>query len=362
MVFVPLFMAFFFVTLLDKGVANQVPSAIVDLDRTPTSRSLTRLLSSFQGVDIKYELNSYSQAMDYVKEGKIVGFIIIPKDFTDKTLSLRKAELPFYINFSHFAAGSLLMKSYTMISILSNGAVVKGALTSLGVDDKEVSAMLQPYVVKTHQLSNPWMNYAIYLCNSFVPGSLALMIMLITAYSITSELKYHTSTEWLKRSGNSIILALTAKLLPRTIIFTLVGWTIQMYFFVLEQYPLNCSIAIMMTAMFLLVIASQGFAVFIACLVPNLRFSLSICSLISMLSFSLSGYSFPVDNMYPELAALSYILPTRYYFLIYIDQALNGIDIAFSRYYFVALLVYPIISLLLVKRLKRACEKPLYVP
>ena len=40
--------------------------------------------------------------------------------------------------------------------------------------------------------------------------------------------------------------------------------------------------------------------------------------------------------MYGGIAIFSYIVPIRYYFLIYIDQALNGIPIYYSRFYYVA--------------------------
>lgn len=82
-----------------------------------------------------------------------------------------------------------------------------------------------------------------------------------------------------------------------------------------------------------------------------------------MLAFSLGGYSFPVEDMYPGLGIFSYILPMRYYFLIYIDQALNGLELVYSRYYFVALAVYPLVAMLFLPRLKKVMQKPtVYVP
>ena len=82
-----------------------------------------------------------------------------------------------------------------------------------------------------------------------------------------------------------------------------------------------------------------------------------------MLTFSLGGYSFPVEDMYPGVAIFSYILPMRYYFLIYIDQALNGLGFVFSRYYYAALLVFPLVALLFLPKLKKAMAKPVvYVP
>ena len=112
MIVLPLFAAVFFVTLLDKGMATGVPSAIVDLDHTPTSRNIVRTLDSFHGVDVAYHLDSYSEAMDYVKQSKIVGFIVIPEGFSSDALALRRPELSYYINFSYYASASLMVKDY----------------------------------------------------------------------------------------------------------------------------------------------------------------------------------------------------------------------------------------------------------
>ena len=66
--------------------------------------------------------------------------------------------------------------------------------------------------------------------------------------------------------------------------------------------------------------------------------------------------------MYGGIAIFSYILPVRWYFLIYIDQALNGMALYFSRYYYAALLVFPILAMLFAPLLRRAARKPVYVP
>ena len=110
-----------------------------------------------------------------------------------------------------------------------------------------------------------------------------------------------------------------------------------------------------------MVLASQAFAVIVCSAIPNLRLAVSTCSLCGILAFSLAAFSFPVEQMYPAVGIFSYILPVRYYFLIYIDQALNGIPLYFSRYYYASLLVYPILAMLVAPLLRRAARKPVYV-
>ena len=96
--------------------------------------------------------------------------------------------------------------------------------------------------------------------------------------------------------------------------------------------------------------------------IPILSLSVSVCSLTGILAFSIAAFSFPVDQMYGAIGIFSYILPIRYYFLIYIDQALNGIPLYYSRFYYIALLVFPLIGLLGLGRLRKRCLNPVYVP
>ena len=82
----------------------------------------------------------------------------------------------------------------------------------------------------------------------------------------------------------------------------------------------------------------------------------------SILAFSLAAFSFPVQQMYGAVGIFSYILPVRYYFLIYADQALNGISLYYSRFYYIALLIFPLVGLIGLSRLKKHCLNPVYVP
>ena len=86
----------------------------------------------------------------------------------------------------------------------------------------------------------------------------------------------------------------------------------------------------MLAAIFLLVIASQAVGVFMIGVLPTPRLGLSFASLFGMISFSIVGFSFPVQGMHPTLQALAYLFPLRHYFLIYVDQALNGRDLYYT--------------------------------
>ena len=54
-------------------------------------------------------------------------------------------------------------------------------------------------------------------------------------------------------------------------------------------------------------------------------------------------------------------MPMRYYFMIYIDQVLNGIDLYYSRYYFAMLIGFVLLPFTFGWYLKRKCLNPVYI-
>ena len=362
MVIVPLVSAWFFFDLMEDGVVRRTPVGIVDLDKSDLSRKLTRNLNSLQQVKIDKTYTSYQEAIDAVQRGEVYGFFFIPSNFSTKALSGEKPTLSYYINYSFYAPASMQFKGFKTISVLTNGGIVSSVLTTVGMPSQMVSATLQPVVTHVHALKNPWLSYNYYLSSSFVPCLLALIVMLITVFSIGMEWHAGTSRNWLRTADNSIVLATFTKMFPHTIIFINVGLWIQYMMYVKYGFPLNCNPWHMIFAMALLVLACQGFALFIISLVPNFRYASTICTLLGMLSFSFCGFSLPEEAMYSWVSPIGYLMPIKYYFLINTDQALNGIDLSYSRLYYVILIIYSLLPATMLWKLRKHCINPFYIP
>lgn len=361
-VVVPLLFTLFFINMMYEGVAVQVPSGVVDLDHSELSRQVTRNLGASELIDITAEPESFHQAMQQVRGGEIFGFFMIPADFQKDALAQRSPTITYYCNMTYFVPGTMVFKGFKTTAVTTQGGLVVTTLVNAGVNESSAMSLVQPVAIQQQAIGNPWMNYNYYLTNSFVPGVIALMVALVTAFSVCEEIKRGTSRRWLDRSGGSMLIAMTGKLLPQAIVEIAIGIGCQSMMFGFAHFPLNCPAWHMILAMVLLVVASQGFAVIVCSIIPNLRLAVSICSLFGILAFSIAAFSFPVEQMYPAVGIFSYILPVRYYFLIYGDQALNGIPMYYSRFYYMALILFPLVALIGLPRLKRRCLNPVYVP
>ena len=362
MIGAPLFCYVFFTTLMGSGLPTNMPVGVVDQDMTATSRQLVRNLDAFEQTAVVAHYPTINEARTAMQRGEIYGFFYIPQGTTAEAQSQRQPTLSFYTNNSLLIAGSLLFRDMKMMGELASGAVTRATLYAKGATEGQAMAFLQPIVIDTHPLNNPWVNYSVYLSNTFAPGVLMLLIFMVTVYSIGVEIKDRTAREWLRKGNNSIWISLAGKLLPHTVIFFLMGILYNAYLYGFLHFPCNSGIGPMLLATLCLVLASQSMGVLMIGTLPTLRLGLSFASLWGVLSFSMCGLSFPVMGMHPVLQALSNLFPLRHYFLIYVDQALNGYPMIYSWTNYVALLIFIMLPFLIANRLKEALVYYKYIP
>lgn len=354
MVLAPLFCYVFFTSLMASGLPTNLPLGLVDCDRTTTTRQLARNLDAFQQTDIVREYANVSDARRDMQRGLIYGFYYIPEGTTREAQRQTVPTVSFYTNYSFLIAGSLLYRDMRTMTELVSGAATQTVLYARGATEGQAMAFLQPVVVDSHPVGNPWLNYSVYLSNTLVPGMLMLFVFMVTVYTIGMEIKEETARGWLLAARGSMWKALAGKLLPQTLVFWLVGSLYVVYLYGFLHFPCHCGIATMLLVMALFVVASQGMGVIMITTLPTPRLGLSFASLWGVISFSICGMSFPVMAMHPVLQGVSYLFPLRHYFLLYVNCALDGYPLMNAWPFVAGLLAFAIVPVLLLPRLKHA--------
>ena len=362
MIIAPVFCYLFFTTLMANGLPTDLPAGVVDLDNTSTTRNIIRNLDAFQQTHIVAHYPSVMEARKAIQRGEIYCFYYIPEGTTEATLASRQPKVSFYVNYSYLIAGSLLYKDQRTISELAAGAVGRATLYAKGATEDQAMAFLQPIVIDTHALNNPWLNYSVYLCNTLFPGILMLLIFLTTIYTLGEEVKNGTGRELMHLADNSITKVLIGKLLPHTLVFFVIAVFYNVYLYGYLHYPCHSGIFPMLLAGLLLVLSSQAFGVFLFGLFGSFRLALSAASLWGVISFSISGFTFPVMAMHPTLQALCVLFPLRHYYLLYVNFALNGYPLIYAWQAVAALLVFLLLPFLVLKKLRTILLQYVYVP
>jgi ABC-2 type transport system permease protein len=353
----------FFITLMKTGLPTDLPAGIVDMDNTHITRIIARTIDALEETKIVAHYRNFTEAREAMQEGKIYAFFYIPKGTTVDALSSKQPTVSFYTNEAYFVAGTLLMRDLRTASELTGLALTRETLYARGASERQALSIIRPIVIEAHPLNNPMLNYSIYLNNILLPGILILLILLTTTYTIGYEWKQDTQKEWYKLANGSSLVALTGKLLPQTVIFSIIIVCYDVVFYKILGFPCLCGIWSMIALGVLTVLASQAFGVFLFGLFTGfMRIAMCLSALWGILSFSICGFTFPVTAMHPVLKALAYLFPLRHYYLIYVNQALDGNPIGYVWTSVLCLLAFLILPLLVLFRYNTAFKKYKYIP
>lgn len=358
MIVAPVLCIIFFTTLMADGLPTKLPAGLVDEDDTHITRIITRILGSMEETDLAVRYPSFTEARHAMQRGEIYGFFYIPQGLTEDAIANRQPRLSFYTNETYFVPGTLLMKDLRYACELAGLALTRETLYGKGLTEEQAMGILQPIVIETHPLNNPYLDYSVYLNNIILPGILILLVMLSTTYTIGIEWKRNTQRELYSMSGYSSTVALVGKLLPQTFLFSLIFVFYDVYFYKFLMFPCNSGIWAMMLLGIVTVMAAQAFGVFLfGAFIGQMRLSMCLCSLWGILSFSLAGFTYPVPAMDGLLQRLSWLFPLRHYYLIYVNQALDGYSILYVWRSAVALLAFLLLPCTVLWRYRAAFLK-----
>lgn len=354
MVLVPILVTALFTTLMEQGQPLEMPVGVVDLDNSSTTRKLIRTLDSFQSSKVVAHYPSVEEARHAIQKGEIYAFMYFPKNTTDDLLASRQPKISFYYTNTSLTAGALLFKDMKTMATLGSAAVGQATLTAKGYRPELIMPVLQPVTIDLHLVGNPWVSYNIFLCMMIIPGCLLLIVFLITTYSFGTEIKFGTAKDLMRESGDNIVVAVLAKMIPHHLIFLAVMYGIMVYLFGILHFPAPGGVGRLALLGFLCVLASQGFGLFMFSLLPTIRMAMSICSLWGVLSFSMVGSAYPVLAMDAPLQALSWLFPLRHYYVIYHTCVLNAYPLSDVAANICVLLAFGLMPWLLVKYLGHA--------
>jgi ABC-2 type transport system permease protein len=349
---VPMLSAAILMYMMDSGLPQKIPIAVVDQDNTSTTRALVRQLDAFAKTDIKFKSLSFRQARLAMERNDVYAVLSIPKDFTRDAISGQQPKLVFYTDNAFFVSGNLLFQDLRTISTLASASVGLKTALAKGISERQVMPILQPITVDSHVLGNPWVNYSICLNNSLLPSILQLVILIFTISAFGSEVKSRLGGELMKLGNDNIVTVIIGKLLPYTFLYLLISLTFMALLYGFRNFPMKTGFFPMFFNYVCLIFGAQGLGLVLVGVFQNYRMALSIGSLIGMLSFSITGFSFPVEAMHSSLQALSYMFPMRHFFLIYVSQALNGYPIGYAAYHFAALLGFLLVGFLFFRRIR----------
>lgn len=353
-IILPLFSIFFMATIFGNGQMENLPVGVVDGDNTATSREIIRMTEAVPTFRVTRHYANETAARADVQRKNIYGYLSIPPGFEAKVMDGKEIAVTYYYHYALMSVGSEIHGAFqSLLKSLSVTPVVTRAI-ALGVNQEEIQSFLLPVTTQNHPLFNPDMDYSVYLTHPFFFVFLQVLLLLVTTYAIGSEGKFHTSAGWLSAAGGSIWTAVTAKLLPYTIIFITMSILANYVFFGIMHIPMDSGFWPLNLTSVLLVLATQALAVFLFSVFPALSIIISIVSMVGSLGATLSGVTFPVPHMFAPVYYASFLFPVRHFVEIGQTLLYGNYGYAYMWVNVACLLLFLLPPLLLLPHLKRS--------
>lgn len=335
----PLLMFFLFISMFSAGVPRDIPIGIYDADKSNLSRELTRRIDAVASVKITANVTSLEEGKRLITQGKIYGLVYIQKGFEKNMLRGLSSQVIHYYNNENQLVGGTLYKDITNTIRIFSGEILHNNLLKSKLSESQAEAVVEPIRVNAHVLFNPYTNYMYYLLSGILPTMLQFFIILCTIYSIGIEIKKGTIAEAMEYGGGNIIKVLSGKLLPYTIIFSLMGMLMLSLMFKYLKFPLQGNIHIIIVSTIIFVLAYQAVGLFYIALGGNILKSLLSAAFYASSAFTFTGITYPMVTMYWPAQLWGKLLPLTHYLNIIVEQALRGtpVDITFKSVFYLTL-------------------------
>lgn len=301
---------------------KHVPLAVLDYDRTPTSRDFVQQITAGEDIDLYAQVASPEEIDALLMRGEIKAAVILDHQFAEDLLAVRGFPLQIIIDGTEPESGAFAVEHIGQRAEEFVGRILAGRLEAVGLS----AASLQPVDLRVRTWFNPGLKDQ----NDLIPGLISIVLgfpALSVALTLAHE-REHGTMEQLMATPVGRAELLLGKMLP----YILVGLFNAVFIPVLAILwfgtPFNGSFPLffLLSAIFLFAILGVGLIVGVFMRTQAAALALSFL-LIFFPGFFMTGVFFPVSAM-PEVVRLEALaLPGTHYAVITRSIFLRGVGL-----------------------------------
>lgn len=356
----PLISFIILLSVFSAGVPHNIPVGVVDMDNTNLSRKISMWINATQEAEVTMQLPNQEEAYRQMAEGKLDAVIVISEGTEKNILKGVGQPVSVFINNANLLKGGYLQKGiYKALATLSGGIKLQVAMKS-GLPERQAKAKIQPVKLQQHVLFNPFGNYSYFLLSALLPLMIVIFTLLSNVFAIGTEVREGTGPAWLENANGSLIVGLAGKLLPYTMLLSVVTVVMNVVLFVQMGTPLRGNFAFIVMGELGMIITYQLLAVLLVAVTANLRLALSLASAYAMMALTFSGLTFPQFAMPLVAKAFSYLFPFTQWVKIFISQAIRGEDAVHAILPMTIYVLFIGLSVGFLPRLKRVLMEERY--
>lgn len=300
---------------------ENLPTAVVDLDRSRASRDLLTTLHNTDTFDFRAYLDDVNAARPLVETGKVVGALIIPTGYGN-ALSTPLGET---------ATLSFILDGSDPIAAQAELAAIEGAVATQNQkvlarwvgEQVAASSLIQP---RLRVRFNETLNKSIYTVPSELGAILFAIGLVLASIGIARERELGTLEQLMVTPIRRFELII-AKAVPAVILSYIAFLLMLMVAIVGFKLPMRGSWLLLLGASTLFLFIELSIGLMISAVSSNQVQGMLGAMMWVMTEFFFSGYGIPVENMPFVLQKLAHIFPIYHYMIIFRAILLKGVGL-----------------------------------
>lgn len=319
---------------------RNIRTVVYDLDKTPSSREL---LSRFAGsgyFEIIQHADRFEQASDLLDEGEAQAVVHIQSGFESDLRAGRPAKLQIIVDGTDSNTAGIAL-DYA-------GRLVTGFSEEVMIERIQRLEGARPYQGTVALHSRAWFNENLESRNFYVPGVIAIIVMLITlmltSMAVVREKEIGTMEQVMVTPITS-----TEFILGKTVPFALIGFAdvalVTVVGVLWFGVPIRGNLLLLFGSTALYLMTTLGIGLLISTVSQTQQQAMMSTFFFYFPAVLLSGFMFPVANMPQVIQWFTYLNPLRYFLVIVRGIFLKGIGPATLWPQMLALAVMGVASL-----------------
>lgn len=324
---------------------KDVPTAVYDLDNSVASRELIARFAKSGYFEIIEYVYTQERAQQILDRGRVRALLRMNKGFGDDLRAGRTAALQLILDGTDSnTAGIVLDYSGKIVGRFSQKVMVTRFTRLKG-------ASLEPGRVELE--SRAWFNENLESRNFYIPGVIAIIVMLITlmltSMAVVREKEIGTMEQIMVTPITS-----TEFILGKTVPFALIGFVDVLLITVVGVFwfevPIRGSLLLLFVATGLYLMTTLGVGLLISTVSQTQQQAMMSTFFFYFPAVLLSGFMFPIANMPPAVQYLTYVNPLRYFLVVTRGIFLKGVGPSILWSQMIALAIMGLTMLWLASR------------
>ena len=307
-----------------QATPRDLPVVICDQDGSALSRRIARMIDATPSMRAAFHATDLNEGRDLIYRNKAYAIIYLPRDLERDVNRRKHPNVICYYSNQILTPGSIVFRDFRKtVDTLSAGINLTGR-ERLGEMEKAALAHVEPMRIDSHILFNPYVNYVYFLASALLPTILQIFVLMVSVYSVGTELRERTAGDWLQTGGNRVWKAIAGKMIPYTVTFAVLAVGMEAVLFQCLGVPLQGNLWLVSLATLLMILSIQTIGLLAVSVTVSLLSALSFASLFSVPAFAFAGITFPTLGMTWPGKLWSWLLPLSHYLIVFVDQTVRG--------------------------------------